>query len=165
MAINYKSTFSNQGPSKIYPNRDFWIEKKPSGNPAQASLLWKQTEIAPPPFFTSPKLTFKHPLNRCRLDTATVDRLIKSEHYREWVMSLPLTSMYPANRVASYFLSFIFFFLEFYFWVRSLTASGVYLGSQKKYWKVQSRDFNLNTIDSIRLVLSSYINLHTEVGR
>jgi hypothetical protein len=27
------STFSNLGPSKIYPNWNFWFEKKPSGNP------------------------------------------------------------------------------------------------------------------------------------
>jgi hypothetical protein len=29
-----KTTFSNLGPSKIYPNWDFWFEKKPSGNPS-----------------------------------------------------------------------------------------------------------------------------------
>jgi hypothetical protein len=27
------STFSNLGPYKIYPNWDFGVEKKPSGNP------------------------------------------------------------------------------------------------------------------------------------
>jgi hypothetical protein len=29
------STFSNLRPSKIYPNWDFWLENKPSGNPEQ----------------------------------------------------------------------------------------------------------------------------------
>jgi hypothetical protein len=37
------STFSNLGPSKIYPNWDFWFEKKPSGNPGP--------EMSFPPFF------------------------------------------------------------------------------------------------------------------
>jgi hypothetical protein len=31
------STFSNLRPSKIYPNWDFWFEKKPSGNPGVPS--------------------------------------------------------------------------------------------------------------------------------
>jgi hypothetical protein len=37
------STFSNLGPSKVYPNWDFWFEKKPSGNPGLSSkfeLSW-----------------------------------------------------------------------------------------------------------------------------
>jgi hypothetical protein len=32
------STFSNVGQSEIYPNWDFWFEKKPSGNPDVGSL-------------------------------------------------------------------------------------------------------------------------------
>jgi hypothetical protein len=30
-------TFSNQRPSKIYPNWDFWFQNKPSGNPGRLS--------------------------------------------------------------------------------------------------------------------------------
>jgi hypothetical protein len=33
------SIFSNLRPSKIYPNWDFWVETKPSGNPAVTVLL------------------------------------------------------------------------------------------------------------------------------
>jgi hypothetical protein len=33
------STLSNLGPSKIYPNWDFWFEKKPSGNPGHTYNL------------------------------------------------------------------------------------------------------------------------------
>jgi hypothetical protein len=32
------STFSNLKPSKIYPNWDFWFEKKPSGNPGGIAI-------------------------------------------------------------------------------------------------------------------------------
>jgi hypothetical protein len=35
MAIKYRWTFSNQRPSKIYPNWDFWFKSKPSGNPIE----------------------------------------------------------------------------------------------------------------------------------
>jgi hypothetical protein len=44
MSIKYSkwpqtiSTFSNLRPSQIYPNRDFWFENKPSGNPCYAEL-------------------------------------------------------------------------------------------------------------------------------
>jgi hypothetical protein len=38
MAINI-TTFSNLRPTKIYPNWDFWFEKKPSGNPGLTSAL------------------------------------------------------------------------------------------------------------------------------
>jgi hypothetical protein len=38
MAIKYRWTFSNQRPSKIYPNWDFWFEIKPSGNPVLSSV-------------------------------------------------------------------------------------------------------------------------------
>jgi hypothetical protein len=33
MAIKYIAIFFNLGRSKIYPDWDFWFEKKPSGNP------------------------------------------------------------------------------------------------------------------------------------
>jgi hypothetical protein len=40
------STFSNVRPSKIYPNWDFWFEKKPYGNPGptdenETNLAWQ----------------------------------------------------------------------------------------------------------------------------
>jgi hypothetical protein len=41
MAIKL-STFTNPGPSKIYPNWYFWFEKKPSGNPDAVSALLRR---------------------------------------------------------------------------------------------------------------------------
>jgi hypothetical protein len=37
----YITTFYIKNSSKIYPNRDFWSEKKPSGNPDQGSTFTK----------------------------------------------------------------------------------------------------------------------------
>jgi hypothetical protein len=43
------STFSNLGPSKIYPNWDFWFEKKTSGNPGE------KDNASPRPFLRHPE--------------------------------------------------------------------------------------------------------------
>jgi hypothetical protein len=38
-------TVSNQRPSKIYPNWDFWFEIKPSGNPGPAFHVAEHNEL------------------------------------------------------------------------------------------------------------------------